>query len=234
MFDASVIAAMQAHAEAEYPRECVGVVVDGSYRPENNTHPTPETHFKIDDARLAELVLQPLQAIVHSHPDQPAHPSEADMRQQLATNVPWGIVPVVQGHAGIPFFWGTGVPVPELVGRPFRHGVTDCYSMIRDWYRLERNIVLPDYARSWEWWNTGGNLYDEYFADAGFAPIHGDPEIGDVFLSQIRSPVTNHAGIYIGEGLILHHLTDRLSRREPVYGWQKFITRWIRHQGGAQ
>ena len=231
MFEQTVIDAIRAHAAAEYPKEAVGVVIAGEYRPEVNVHPEPTEHFKIADERLAELILQPLQAIVHSHPDHPAHPSEHDMRQQLATNVPWGICPVVQGIAGIPFFWGDAVPVPPLLERQFKHGVTDCYALIRDWYRTERGVILKDYARSWEWWNSGGNLYDEYFRDAGFEPIHGEPQVGDVFLAQIRSPVINHAGVYLGDGLILHHLTDRLSRREPAFPWQRFITRWVRHQG---
>jgi len=40
--------------------------------------------------------------------------------------------------------------------------------------------------------------------------------------------VTNHAGIYIGNGLFLHHLPNRLSREEPVMRWKSLITHVLR------
>jgi hypothetical protein len=50
-------------------------------------------------------------------------------------------------------------------------------------------------------------------------------KVGDCFLMQVASPVPNHAAVYLGDGLILHHLQGRLSSRD-VYGgyWQKVTT----------
>jgi cell wall-associated NlpC family hydrolase len=47
---------------------------------------------------------------------------------------------------------------------------------------------------------------------------------------QVASPVPNHASVYLGDGLILHHLQGRLSSRD-VYGgyWQKVSTHALRH-----
>jgi cell wall-associated NlpC family hydrolase len=47
---------------------------------------------------------------------------------------------------------------------------------------------------------------------------------------QVASPVPNHAAVYLGDGLILHHLQGRLSSRD-VYGgyWQKVTTHALRH-----
>jgi len=55
-------------------------------------------------------------------------------------------------------------------------------------------------------------------------------KVGDCFLMQVASPVPNHAAIYLGDGLILHHLQGRLSSRD-VYGgyWQKVTTHILRH-----
>ena len=47
---------------------------------------------------------------------------------------------------------------------------------------------------------------------------------------QVASPVPNHAAVYLGDGLILHHLQGRLSSRD-VYGgyWQKITTHILRY-----
>ena len=55
---------------------------------------------------------------------------------------------------------------------------------------------------------------------------------GDVVLMSINSPVLNHAAIYVGNDMILHHLHGRLSRREPACLWRKMFRRWIRHEDG--
>ena len=125
------------------------------------------------------------------------------------------------------------------MGRGFRHGVTDCYSLIRDYYRLERDVVLPEFPRDWEWWCNEQDLYRDGFGKAGFERlVDVDLRPGDVFLAQIRSGVPNHGGVYLGDGLALHHLAarlpvdaTRLSRREPIDRWMKFISHWLRYTG---
>ena len=126
-----------------------------------------------------------------------------------------------------PSVWGwTGVPVLDLEKRPFQHGITDCYSLIRDYFRTQRDIPLDEFPRDWEWWlEDGVNLYEQNFRSQGFEVIGAeDVQEGDCFLAQIRSPVINHAGVYVGNGLILHQLgmrggysTAHPSCKQPVY-----------------
>jgi cell wall-associated NlpC family hydrolase len=146
-----------------------------------------------------------------------------------ATALPWFIVsfPAVKWIELQPQGY-----VAPLVGREWAHGVLDCYSLIRDWYDQERGIDLPDFTRFDEWWMRGGNLYLDNFETAGFSAVSSDDmDVGDVLLMQVASPVPNHAAIYLGDGLILHHLQGRLSSRD-VYGgyWQKITTHTLRHQ----
>ena len=239
MFDAAVLEAIRQHAADEYPREACGLVISGEYFPCANRSTEPDQAFQIHGSEFGELSMRgTVQAVVHSHPDGPEYPTALDMRQQLATGVPWGITPVFDGVPAAPFWWGEGAPVAPLVGRGFRHGVTDCYSLIRDWYRLERGVALPEFPRDWEWWTSGEDLYRRGFRSAGFRPVPlSEARPGDVFLAQIRSPGPNHGGIYLGEGLALHHLTasrgydpTRLSKREPIHRWQTYITHWLRHE----
>jgi cell wall-associated NlpC family hydrolase len=49
--------------------------------------------------------------------------------------------------------------------------VLDCYTLVRDWYRREAGIELPDFERADDWWNQGQDLYMQQFAQAGFSRI---------------------------------------------------------------
>jgi cell wall-associated NlpC family hydrolase len=127
-----------------------------------------------------------------------------------------------------------------LVGRPFYHGVLDCYSLIRDWYQQTCGIELKQFHRMDDWWNDGiSDLYTQGFPQAGFVSIGADAELqeGDVILMQIRSKngVPNHAAIYLGDELILHHLHGRLSSRDVYGGYWREVTRdVIRYDGNKQ
>lgn len=244
MFGPEVEAEARRHAIDAYPEEACGLVVsDGPrvrYVRVNNIAPNPRESFAMP---LRVWARHQIRAVVHSHPDKSADdgPSASDMRQQIATALPWGLT-CTDGVAASPvIWWGDMLPVPDLVGRPFRHGPSgsdgagDCYALIRDWYRVERGIVLREFPRDVEWWNNGADLYRQGFGDAGFRRLDTDreqPQPGDVFLAQVRSPVPNHGGIYLGSGLVLHQLSNRLSRREPVGPWAKMITHWLRYEGG--
>ena len=231
------IADIRAHALAEYPRECCGVIAGGEYLPQQNIHETPETDFRLDSAVWCS---HDVEAVVHSHPDAPDEPTASDMASQIETAVPWVLCSVSCGAVSTPYAWGTDGCVPPLIGRGFRHGPSgtddkgDCYALLRDYYLLERGVVLPEFPRDNEWWKQGKDLYGECFAEAGFCvlgPLE-TPKTGDVVLMSINSPVLNHAAIYVGNDMILHHLHGRLSRREPACLWRKMFRRWIRHEDG--
>ncbi len=241
MFEQSVIAAAQAHAVAEYPRESCGLVVDGKYTPYKNIHPKPEQAFKMaTNAWLSAHKRGEIQAVIHSHPDGPDCPSADDMQGQVDTAIPWGII-CTDGKDCLPTTWfGDAVPTPTLTGRGFRHGVTDCYSLIRDYYKTQRGILLPEFPRNWEWWTEDdGDLYGQGFKQAGFVKITPEEvRPGDVFLAQIMSKVPNHGGVLLEGGLALHHLSAklpvdmaRLSRREPLNRWRNHVTHWLRYEG---
>lgn len=185
-------------------------------------------------------------AVVHSHPDAPAMPSEADRAACEATGVPWVIVSVRDGDiTDVRQFAPTGWKAP-LLGRQFFHGILDCYTLIRDWYAREACIELPDFEREDDWWKKGQDLYMQGFAKAGFGYIpDGAPlQAGDVVLMVVGASVANHAGIYLDKrplaeapdlhpvpNAMLHHLYGRLSER-VVYGgyWQEVTRAVVRHK----
>lgn len=244
----TIKAAIAAHAIAEYPREAVGLIVsaDGAetYMPFRNAAATPSEHFALsgeDYARAedsGEIV-----ALVHSHPDAPARPSDADKAMCEQSGIArWIIVSLgvqADGSIGVDDWHELGPSgyVAPLIGRQFVHGVHDCYSLIRDYYALERGVTLPDFERPDGWWDDGkSNLYLDNFARAGFVDVGQDaePQNGDVLLMQIRSRncVPNHAGIYLDGGVLLHHMYGRLSGR-TVWGgmWAHSLRTVLRYKG---
>jgi proteasome lid subunit RPN8/RPN11 len=242
--NATTIKAIRAHAEREYPRECCGlvVVIKGRARYIACTNAARGTeHFILpaEDFAAAED-RGAVAAVVHSHPDAPAQPSQADLVSCEASGLPWHIVRVdrVDGAAQageIVTIEPSGYRAP-LVGRNFAHGVLDCYQLIVDWYSEERGVELPQFARADGWWDDGvSDLYTEGFPRAGFVRIAegAEPQVGDVILMQIRAAngVPNHAAIYLGDGLMLHHLHGRLSSRD-VYGgmWADYTRAILRYQ----
>jgi proteasome lid subunit RPN8/RPN11 len=240
--------AIRAHAQAAYPRECCGliIVVRGreKYLPCRNVAVGTE-HFVLPAEDFADAEEQgAVLAVVHSHPDTAASPSQADLVACEESGVPWHIVRV-DGIDGAPraldlvTFAPSGYQAP-LVGRTFSHGVLDCYALIRDWYRQVRGIELPEFTRPDDWWNDGrSDLYTAGFTGAGFALLEeGEPlQEGDVILMQIRSDngVPNHGGVYIGDGLVLHHQYGRLSTRDVYGGYFQEVTRArLRYRGDTQ
>ncbi|MBY6278872.1 C40 family peptidase [Stenotrophomonas maltophilia] len=238
----TTLQAIQAHAVAEYPRECCGLIVtiEGHerYLPCRNVAATPSEHFRLpaEDYAVAEDKGEVL-ALVHSHPDAAATPSDADRVMCERSGLTWHIVSVGQ-VAGEPPLCGdlqtlhpSGYMAP-LVGRQFAHGVLDCYSLVRDFHARELGIALSEYERQDDWWSHGQDLYSlERLHAEGFDLIEGEPQRGDMILMQIRSPVTNHAGIYLGDGQMLHHLHGRLSETVPYGGmWAERTRCIVRHR----
>lgn len=253
----STRAAIERHALAEYPRECCGLVIrEGRkevYVPCRNTASTPSEHFRLapEDFAAAEDRGQVL-AVVHSHPDHPAAPSEADRVSCEASGLPWHILEVRKGDdeqvrpGELVSFTPEGYQAP-LIGRKFAHGVHDCLSIILDFYCREMGVDLGQYEREDGWWEKGGNLYLENLPAAGFSQVSA-PQHGDIVLMQIRSKVPNHAGVFLAEGVlktepqhfpapgsILHHLYNRDSKRDPYGGyWREVTVSYWRHQDARQ
>jgi len=228
----AVLEAIRAHVAAEYPREACGVLVRRGrrerYRPCRNLAATPEQEFILapEDYAAAEDE-GVITGIVHSHPNATARASEADQAYCNAGTLPWYILSWPEGDLNVI----TPRQVP-LEGRPFVHGVQDCYALVRDWYRQERGITLPDFPRADGWWERGEDLYLRQYRDAGFEPAHGDPQPGDVLLMQVMSAQVNHAAIFLGDGQMLHHLYGRPSCRTPYGGyWLERTVLRVRYTG---
>ncbi|MTD34037.1 C40 family peptidase [Paludibacterium denitrificans] len=235
MLDPYLIAEMLKHAEAAYPNEACGLIVAAGKKPLlvvcQNVDEQPGQQFTIsaDDYEAAEEC-GPVIAVWHSHVNESPEPSMADRQLIEATGLPWHIVS--WPGKGYAYAEPCGFVAP-YEGRPFVHGIHDCYSLIRDYYQREYGLYLNDYPRAVEWWNKGDDLYLQNFEREGFKRlIDAEFQPGDVLLMRIGdTQTTNHGAIYLGNGEMLHHVTNRLSCRDVLNGYyQRGITHHLRHE----
>ncbi|WP_082152509.1 C40 family peptidase [Candidatus Rhodobacter oscarellae] len=245
-FTADVLRDAGAWASAARPNEACGLVRAGRFVPCENVAEDPSVAFEVPTKDLAQAYTAgDLEGVVHSHPGGPWWPSEADMAAQIETGVPWAIL--VPGDDGAELACHWGAPRPPVfhdglhVPRAFLHGVSDCYSLVADYYAEQGGPSLPAFARQWEWWaspETPGGLYLDNLEAQGFEVLSTAPQEyaelarpGDAYLMAVRSKVPNHAGIYLGDGLLLEHMHGNLSHREPIARKLKHITHWLRPKG---
>ena len=233
------------HALEVYPEECCGIIVEYNTIQKNkllyckceNVADDKLNHFEISavDFIRAEMIGN-IKAIIHSHDNSP-HASKHDMEEQLRHGVPFGIVNIKNGQVQDLNFWGDRLPIQDYIKRPFRHGIYDCFSLVRDYHRGELGVTLKEVPREYKWWETDENLLYESLGKVGFVVLKKDLkylEQGDCVLAQVRADYINHCGVYIGNGLLLHHLcltTSHLSKTEPINSInRKHLSYIVRHK----
>ena len=211
------------HAQEEDPKESCGFLLNikgkEKYFPCENLSTYSQQCFIIDpnDYIKAEESGNIL-AVVHSHPVTPPVASQADMIGCENSNLPWHIVNPKTEE------WGYLEPSgykPPLLGRPWVWGITDCWSLVRDWYKEEKNIILRDWDRpSTPQQFLEKPLFESCAWRTGFRELRADEKLinGDVLLMSILSPTLNHVAIFL-DGDVLHHLADRISCKEPYNQW---------------
>lgn len=256
IFNEQVIADAKRHAREEYPKESCGLVVGGKYYPCRNAAEDPLNDFVIHMGDQAKAMSYgPFQAVIHSHPhvdyskEAILWPTQSDMEYQIKTGVPWAIVPVDGDRISDLVIWGGDTPIAPLVGRKFVPGITDCYAIIRDIFRLGREelakqdiewpldpVLLPEVPRDHGWWDKGQDLYEDHFRKFGFKEItFNEAKPGDVFLINVgKTEIINHGGVLIGNNLLIQHFPERLSTRAPAGLWARQAKKWIRYVGSDQ
>lgn len=120
-------------------------------------------------------------------------------------------------------------------GIDFLHGTDDCYGLVRKFYQVAFGIELTNYARPDDWWNDDLNLYNRLVKREGFYLVEGQSvrewQYGDLIFMAIGSVDACHAGIYLGNGKILHHFYNRKSCIELYKGlWFNKTVGVFRHR----
>jgi proteasome lid subunit RPN8/RPN11 len=239
------VKAIEQHATVDQNVECCGLIGVKDeiqiYFPCRNTKEhvinsksNENEVFSIDedDYANAEDSCDRIVAVVHSHPGKSPNPSQADLVSCEASGLPWVIIGLPS--LDIKIIEPSGYKAP-LEGREFFHGVLDCYSLCQDYYAWELGIQLPHFERPDNWWEEKdgvipSSLYMDNFEKAGFRIIDTPPKKNDGLIIQYAAKVANHAAVYLGDEIMLHHLMRQLSRK-TVYGgyWLKNTIAVVRH-----
>ena len=107
------------------------------------------------------------------------------------------------------------------MGRQWVWGITDCWALVRDWYKENKNIELRDWQRPI---TPEEFLKDPMFERCawrtGFRQLRPEEKLenGDLLFMSIFANGLNHVALFL-DGEVLHHLTDRLSCRESYSEW---------------
>ena len=173
MINKQVLQDIRDHANKEYPRESCGVVIvkKGKQTYIECRNIAEEDEFIIHPEDLADAEDDgEIICIVHSHPNSDPTPSEADKLWCNRSKTPWLIV----GYSSdsIKYLFPKSYDKP-LVGREYVFKETDCYTLVRDYYRINLNIYLPDIEYEEEWWTKGKNLYLDNYRKYGFEEVFG-------------------------------------------------------------
>lgn len=246
-----------------FPNEACGFVVSsrgGKHMevvPCYNASATPLEHFRIrpEDFRAVEDGGGEIELVWHSHPNGRAEATLADKTSVERFGIPY-LIYVLPADLW-DFYAPTGWKA-DLIGRPFVHGILDCYTFCRDYYATI-GIEIPDFHREDNWWEPlkeivqpgGGlrqirtaepgriiapplNLYMENFEKAGFVRV-GKLAKHDAVLMRLQHHAVNHAGIYVGEGFLMHHPAKGVSCKIPFrLGTSAFYVRtaevFLRHK----
>ena len=212
-----------AHAKDQDPKESCGLLLNikgkERYYPCRNLSMTafqcfiidPEDYIRADNT--GDII-----AVIHSHPVTPPVPSQSDKVACEQSGLVWHIVnPKTES-------WGylepTGYKAP-ILGREWAWGVTDCYTLVRDWYKEKLDIELIDWQRPTTLDDFNKNpMFEKCAEQTGFRELRPDEKLinGDLLFMSILSNNLNHVAIFI-DGDVLHHLTDRLSCIEPYSEW---------------
>jgi proteasome lid subunit RPN8/RPN11 len=100
----------------QYPEEAVGFLRGSGFTPLANMAEDRENTFQIDPLAWVEYdtANNPVMAVIHSHPDGVAIPSEADMRGQISSGKPWAIIAIDKDVASTPVWFGDQAPIAPL------------------------------------------------------------------------------------------------------------------------
>jgi cell wall-associated NlpC family hydrolase len=103
----------------------------------------------------------------------------------------------------------------SLIGRQWEYGKADCFSLVRDWFKLQ-GVELPDYERP-ESLQSCESIFLKEAERIGFKPVTLQTrQPGDVLIMRMGTRTPMHAAVLLPDERILHQQRDSLSAVIPL------------------
>lgn len=205
------------HAEKLYPNEACGLILSRAGElvafPCRNLHNSPK-RFTIDPRDYVIAAgFGNILAVYHSHCSDNKSPSAFDIQSSLFHKLPFITYNVLAGT----FCESDGMALASYLGREFEIGISDCFSLVRDFYLRELGILLSDYPRTEGWYKGNPRILVDNFEREGFF-ITSKITKHCVFLikSIERLQMPHHLMLYLGDDCVLHHPRKQKSLVEPL------------------
>lgn len=107
------------------------------------------------------------------------------------------------------------VDYQALLGRQWEYGVNDCFSLVRDYFRL-RGIEIPNFERPADL-ETCESIFLQQAKACGFVEVEfAMRKPGDVLIMRLGTTAPMHAAILLKNEQILHQRQDSLSTTEGL------------------
>lgn len=230
---------IESAALLDYPNEMCGFLTEDSFIHCKNYAEEPEKAFKISAVDYAKYFTKAT-AVVHTHVPpkrirtviDPRTPGIEDLEGQKATGLPW-LIFSCDGKALCPDF----IKLPReynnnYLDRPFMWFITDCYTLVQDYYFFELSIKLPDHKAKGPYTDIRmlNNLFDDWIEIYNFRKKLEEEEVknGDLLLLDNGGFKRNHLGIY-HDGKVYHQ--DMLSVFVPFSTFFGRINEVLRYVG---
>lgn len=250
MMSADLYSAMQLAAVKSYPDEACGLLVNTKANKYElvlcrNVATDPENFFVMDaDDQINAEKQGDVVGVWHSHTDQTNEASEADKAGCEASELSWFIINVTKNYdpnieadflvSDVNVISPSGFEMP-YEGRPYAFGVFDCWMLCRDYLKREFGVHVDacPLLHIPNWWDGDVDILGDNYEGQRLVKLpHGtEPQRGDLFFMKMGAKMPDHCAVYIGDNLILHHQTNRLSSK-AIYGgmYQKCTIHHLRHK----
>ena len=225
---------------------CGAILSNGEIVQMNNCADEPQHNFIIEQSEF-DLVADSAVAIYHSHclDSQPAILSPNDIANSKALKLPYVLYHTLfeqwdyyspNDIYPYPLISNPWMPkeLAYYLGWKFDYNRSDCYTLVRSYYKGILGVDLPDFPRNAinETISPDWDMFSDNFEKAGFRKLDADEPLqaSDVILMCISGTQTHHSAILLDpkNGKALHNLGEgRMSELFMYGGYWLTATRFV-------
>ena len=214
----------------KWPEEGCGLIINKRgklfWKPCDNVAEDKTKSFVINPAEyISASMIGDIHAVVHSHIDEDCTPSENDKNNSDYLQIPYHIYSIPEGEK---YVYTPKYKKVPLLGRTYEFGKNDCWTLVRDYLKQELNINMPMMKFEPKFYEKGINYFEDLIEPWGCKVVK-EPKVGDIIYFMIqRNDIPNHCGVYLGEDIFMHHQENRLSCRDSLPKWNKYVRSFVR------